>query len=345
MTKQIFLLIGTILLFLPLLTPVTGIDQNSLGVTIGDKFNVEVMENPRDSMEDRERPEGFEPPEGWEPPEDFNPKDREGRGFGFFGWGIDLDNFNLVPIIEEIPSTGTVFTIKVLAIPNGTMSGKISVSIRGSTTEYNTDFSYGSPIVFTDWNDWEDVLNKIEADAANSNDNIEKVNFDITKNSGDFQSKITFTMTIPEERQEFMQEMVITQHVRYDKATGIQDLILVETKTTSSMMGEMVQKIQLEFTTKTTSLPDYSSLLLMIGLGGIAVLSVGAFIVNRSRRQTQVVQKALVEDVQKKIFQKEKSQLQDIRERIAEIEKRENISLDKAETSLNNIKKFRRRRH
>ncbi|MHA2246316.1 MAG: hypothetical protein ACXADY_15235 [Candidatus Hodarchaeales archaeon] len=338
MRKQWVLLFGTLLLILPIITLITGINQNSLGVTVGDTFNVEVMENPQDSMEDRERPEGFKPPE------EINPKDQEGRGFGFFGLGIDLDNFTLFPIIEEIPSTGTVFAIKVLAIPNGTISGKISVSIRGSTTEYNTDFSYGSPIIFTDWNGWEDVLNKIEADAANSNDNIEKVNFDITKNSDDFQSKITFTMTIPEERQEFMQEMVITQHVRYDKATGIQDLILIETKTTSSMMGEMVQKIQLEFTTKTFSLPDYSSLLLMIGLGGIVVLSVGAFIVNRSRRQTQVVQKALVEDVEKKTFQKEKSQLQDIRDRIAEIEKRDEFNLKKAETSLKNTKKFRRRR-
>lgn len=322
----------------------TGIDQNSLGVTVGDKFNVEVLENPKDSMTDNQKGDFTQPKkEGL-----TRPKDQKGSSsFSFFG-NIELENFNLAPVIEPLPSTGTVFTIKVLAVPTETEFGKISVTVRGSTKNYDTDFSFGSPIIYTDWDGWIEVLSNIEENTTDISDNIGSASVDIITNSAtSFQSKITFTMVISEEKKAFIEEMKIIQEVGYDKTTGIQDSILVEFITTTSKLGEMVQmvqKVQLGFTTKAATLPDYSSLLFMIGLGGMTVLGVGAFILNRRRYETKQVNKDLVGDIQKKTMENEKSQLQDIQERIAEIEKREKINLEKAETSLKDTKKFRRRR-
>ena len=314
----------------------TGIDQNSLGVTVGDKFNVEVLENNQDSMTDKQKV-------------DFTqPKDQKGSSpFSFFG-NIELENFNLAPVIEPLPSTGTVFTIKVLAVPTETEFGKISVTVRGSTKNYDTDFSFGSPIIYTDWDGWIEVLSNIEENITDISDNIGSASVDIITNSAtSFQSKITFTMVISEEKKAFIEEMKIIQEVSYDKTTGIQDSILVEFITTTSKLGDlvqMVQKVQLGFTTKAATFPDYSSILFTVGLGGMTVLGVGAFILNQRRYETKQVTKDLGGDIQKKTMQKEKSQLQDIQERIAEIEKREKFNLKKAETSLKDAKKFRRRR-
>ncbi|MHA2226121.1 MAG: hypothetical protein ACXAC8_13000 [Candidatus Hodarchaeales archaeon] len=323
--------LGTLLLILPMIILVTCIDQNSLGITVGYTFNVEVIENPRDSIPnrdsgDRQSPKGSVPPEG----------------------GFELENFILYPIIDTIPTTGTIFSIEVLTIPNGTTLGKLSASVRGSVTEYYTDFSYGSPVLFNDWDGWVYVLNNLEETTSESNENIESVVVDITTNSATtFQSEITFTFSIPEERQENIQERSITQQVRYNKATGIQESMVVESQTTTSLMGERIQRINMKFTTKSATpppSPDYSTLIILVGGGSLIILIAGVIIMNRSRYETQSIRKDM-RTFQKKTTVKEKTQLRDIRTKIAEIEKLDRKSLEKAEAALKNKKILKRRRY
>ncbi len=336
-------LLGILILNIPITAFVVGLNKSMLGITTGDSFNVEVMENPRDSRPERGSG-NFQPPEGFTRPEDFTRPEGERDIGGMVFGNLELENFILFPEIGQLPSTGIVFSVKIVSIPNGSTNGKLDIKIRGSKETYETDFSYGSPVVFTDWDGWVEILNGLEANAAPSNENIASFSVEITTNSETtFQTKIIIDMIIDEERQEFMSEMQIIQHVRYDKTTGIQDLILVESKTVTSFMGEMVQKFQMEFTTKGASPPDYSSLLFTVGLGAIMALGVGVFVINRRRYQSQDLKRDIVY-FQQETIKKEKSQLQSIQEKLAEIEKRETESLNKAEDALKKEPVIRRRR-
>ncbi|MHA1995278.1 MAG: hypothetical protein ACW97Z_12110 [Candidatus Hodarchaeales archaeon] len=332
----LLILFGLFILDIPVIVLVSCFDQNSYGVATGDTFNTEVIELPH-----VERPEGFTR-EGFSPPEDVTRPEGQNKFSSLFE-EINFDNFILTPVVDPIPSAGTVYTIKILALPDETTIGQLGVTIRGSTKKYDTDFSYGSPIVFTDWNAWIENLDDLEINGASFNEDVDSISVEITTNSATFfQSKIIFAMAVPEELQDRIENMVITQIVRYDKTTGIQDLILVETLITSAR-GEMIQKIQLEFTTRAATPADYSSLLLYLGLG-VVVISSGVFIVNRRHSQSQNLQKDLVRDVQRKTALKEKTRVLDIKARIEEIEKQEKKSLAKAETVLKDKTILKRRR-
>jgi hypothetical protein len=326
-----------LILNIPFTALVVSLDKSMLGVAPGDYFNIEVLENPLDSMPEK-RSGDFTKPEGFTRPEDFTKPEE-----GLFIANLELEDFLLFPEIERLPSTGTVFTIKIFSTPNGSKNGELDITIRGSTTRYETDFSYGSSVVFTDWNSWINILNNYETNAMLSNDEIESFSVEVTTNDEMFfQTQIVVNMAIPDEKQEFISERQIIQHVRYDKSTGIQDLILVEIKTTSSFKGEIVQFFQMEFTTKAATPPDYSSIFL-VGLGAIMAIGIGAFVINRKRYQSQDLERDSV-DFQRETMKKEKSQLQSIQEKLAEIEKREKESLNKAEEALKTGKVIRRRR-
>jgi hypothetical protein len=336
-------LFGILILNIPITAIVVGLDKSMLGITPGDSFNVEVMENPSDNNPKKGNGD-FQRPEGFTRPEDLTRPEGEQNLGGMFFANLQLENYILFPEIGQIPSTGIVFSVKIVSTPNGSTNGKIDISIRGSKDSYETDFSYGSPVVFTDWDGWVEILNDLEVNAALSNENIASFSVEITTNSETtFQTKIIIDMVIAEERQEFISEMQIIQHVRYDKATGIQDLILVESRTVTSFMGEMVQKFHIEFTTKGLTPPDYSSLLFIVGLGTITALGVGAFVIKRRRYQFQDIKKDIVH-IQEETVKKERSQLQSIQERLAELEKRESESLNKAEDALKTDPVIRRRR-
>lgn len=332
---QSIILLFVILLNISAIVSVTSFNKSLLGVASGDFFKMEVIESPRDSMpDDRTRPDGFTPPEG------INPKD----GSSNIG-GIEIDDFMLVPLITPIPSTGVVFSIDVLATPNGTSLGLIESTIKGTKTKINTDFSYGSPVVFTDWNGWIEKLDDLENNAANLYDEIMTITVDITTNSAlYFQTKIMIDIAIPEEMQEYVQEITVTQHVRYDKNTGIQDLFILETTTVSLVRGERNQISQLEFTTKDLTPPDFPTQLILTILAGIILIGGGIFMFQKRKSQVQLLQQD-PNLAHRSVMKKEKSQLQDIQARIAEIEKMEQESLKHAEGTLKEKKSFKRRRY
>ena len=332
---QVIILLFVILLNVSAIVSVTSFNKSLLGVASGDFFNMEVKESPRDSIQsDRIRPDGFTRPDG------INPKD----GSSNIG-GIEIDDFTLAPLITPIPSTGVVFSIEVLTTPNGTELGLLESTIKGSKTKFNTDFSYGSPVVFTDWNGWIEKLDDLENNAANLYDEIITITVDITTNSAlYFQTKIMIDIAIPEEMQEFVQEITVTQHVRYDKNTGIQDLFILETTTVSLVRGERNQISHLEFSTKDLTPPDFPTQLILIILAGITLIGGGIFMFQR--RKSQVLQ--LQQDpnlAHRNTMKKEKTQLQDIQAKIAEIEKMEQESLKQAEDTLKEKKTFKRRRY
>ena len=273
-----YLLVIGILLFT---TPSLAVDINrtSIGVQEGDTFNMKVVEDTLNLAQ--------LDPLGISLTELVGDELSE----------LVLDNLGISisdGVENLILDEGDVFTVKVDTLPSEDSQtlGKIELTFQGVSEVVTTDFFLGTPVTFTDWDGWVEILDNITATVNDFNDTtaatVSRIHLN---NNTHFGNKISVTFPLPE-GVTTVTGINLVQDMLYDKTTGILLFLSINLEVSLDLGGtssKLSQTYEIEKTDDSTSdessetsstndgdesnpVPGFEFIVILVSLGTLAIL-------------------------------------------------------------------------
>lgn len=226
-------------------TPSLAIDINrtNIGVQKGDTFNMKVVEDTLNLAELDQLGISLTELVGDELSE-----------LGLNNLGISVSD----GVENLIPDEGDVFTVKVDTLPSEDSQtlGKIELTFLGVSEVFTTDFFLGTPVTFTDWDGWVEILDNITATVNELNDTtaatVSRIHLN---NNTHFGNKISVTLPSPEDVTTITGINLI-QEMLYEKSTGILLSLIVELEVSIDLGGTtstLSQSFEIEKTDESAS--------------------------------------------------------------------------------------------
>ncbi|MHA2362677.1 MAG: hypothetical protein ACXAC7_01870 [Candidatus Hodarchaeales archaeon] len=321
--KRYFLItIGLVsILFFASQSTINGIsiDHSQFEVISGDVFNIEVV---NDGRPDNNRGGSKFDPNNFDPsqlPEGVDPSQFTGDRLGLLG-NLEVKNFILRPLLRPTPAEGTIYSINVVKLPSNSSMGTIKYEIPEQGTEYfDTNFVLGDPVISTDWDGWNTEINQIITD-LNSLEAVKSAKLtEINNNNMYFETKITIEMDVTilpsDENRGSFESVELTQQLRYNKATGIREILKLDSNMESTERGNIVQTTFLKFTTsdprvapqpQNNSLFNYAifaGLFFFVGFGALFVVQNKNQSINQDveLKKSAIRQKTYIQDLKDKL--------------------------------------------